>query len=235
MLFKEQHLPTQVFNVGVDSIFRDRTKFPSASEYVVMFDSVFQNVVHVELVFAIYEKTGTENYVNLHIEELSPNLIANSNFISGSFCQLPLVTNVNTYNTSLYKCIKTFEKPLAKLAKLHIKFIDSTGKIYPMRDHFLKFEVSCLRFNGKANEWSNNELFSQTVSVLQPAVPKTNNDNDKLDIKINVPDQYDLEILKIAFKSACNTLRSYKLSRNIYNMKYDELKTQFKILAQNIK
>jgi hypothetical protein len=70
--------------------------------------------------------------------------------------------------------------------------------------------------------------------VLQPAVARTNNDNDKIDVKINVPDQYDLDLLKIAFKSACNTLRSYKLSQNAYNMKYDELKTQFKTLAQNM-
>jgi hypothetical protein len=182
------------------------------------------------MVFAAYEKTGTDLYVNLQIDELSPNLIANANHISGSFCQLPMTQQLNVYNTSLYKCIKTFEKPLAKLSKLTISFLGSEGKLYTMRDHFLRFEIMCLKFSGK--EWTNNELFSQVVSVLQLATPKIYSSN--VAININVPEQYTMEMLKTAFKSATTTLRSYNLSSSVHKTKYNELTKEFKILAAKI-
>jgi hypothetical protein len=230
MEFKERKLPTEIKNIGVDSKYRDLAKFPTDSEYTVYFDSTFQNVVSVNLVFAVYEKTGTDLFVNLHIEELSPNLIANSNHISGSFCQLPMTTAFNTYDTSMYRCVKYFEKPLAKLSKLSIKFIDSAGKIYPMSSHFLKFEITCLKFIGR--EWTNNELFSNSVSVLQLAGPKKTNENVVINIK--TPEQYNMDMLKTAFKSACDTLRSYGLAEHLFQEKYRELRREFKMKASKI-
>jgi hypothetical protein len=230
MDFKEKRLPAEIKNIGVDSRYRDTIKYPSVSQYVYDFDNVFQNVVSVNLVFATYEKTGTDLYVNLHIDELSPNLIANANHISGSFCQLPMTHQLNVYNTSMYKCIKTFEKPLAKLSKLTISFLGSDGKLYMMRDHFLRFEIMCLKFSGK--EWTHNELFSQVVSVLQLATPKVRSSNVAVSIK--VPENYTMEMLKSAFKSATTTLRSYNLSSSDHKSKYNELTTEFKLLAAKI-
>ncbi len=230
MDYKEKKLPTETKNIGVDSRHRDITKFPNPSQYTVYFDNIFQNVVSVSLVFAVYEKTGTELYVNLHIEEMSPNLISNSNHVSGSFCQLPMTTTLNTYDTSMYKCTKQFEKPLAKLSKLTIKFINSNGDLYYMRDHFLKFEVSCLKFVGK--EWANNELFTNTISVMQLNGYKKSADN--VIVSIKVPPLYDMSILKTAFKSACDTLRSYNLPSTVFDKKYKELKEEFKQLAARI-
>jgi hypothetical protein len=230
MDYKEKKLPTDTKNVGVDSRHRDMTKFPTPSEYIVYFDNVFQNVVSVSLVFAVYEKTGTELYVNLYIDEMSPNLISNSNHVSGSFCQLPMTTALNTYDSSMYKCAKQFEKPLAKLSKLTIKFTNSGGDIYMMRDHFLKFEVNCLKFIGR--EWTNNELFTNTISVMQLNGYKKSTDN--VIVTIKVPSVYDMDILKTAFKSSCDTLRSYNLPTNVFDKKYRQLKDDFKQLASRL-
>jgi hypothetical protein len=227
MDYKEKKLPTETKNIGVDSRHRDMTRFPNASQYTVYFDNVFQNVVSVSLVFAVYEKVGTDLYVNLHIEEMSPNLISNSNHISGSFCQLPMTNALNTYDTSMYKCTKQFEKPLAKLSKLTMKFINSTGELYDMHDHFLKFEINCLKFIGK--EWANNELFTNTISVMQ--LRGSTKTAENVIVSIKVPPEYDMGMLKMAFKSACETLRSYNLSSSVFNKKYNELKDEFKQLA----
>lgn len=229
MLFEDKEFPTYVKNVGIDSKYRDLTKYPSASEYVVVFDDVFHNIVSVQLVFAVYEKTGTETYVNLRIDELSPNLVANSSYITGSFCQLPMVQPVNVYDMSMFKTIKQFDRPLSKLGRLTIQFVDSDGKSYPMRDHFLKFEVVCLRFNSEAAEWNNNEMFSSRVTALQPS--RMGGDTA---IKIIVPDRYDLNMLKNAFKAAYNKLKASNLAPGTSKAKYAELKNEFKLLASRL-
>jgi hypothetical protein len=230
MDYKEKKLPTDIKNVGVDSRHRDMIKFPTPSEYIVYFDNVFQNVVSVSLVFAVYEKSGVDLYVNLYIDEMSPNLISNSNHVSGAFCQLPMTNALNTYDSSMYKCIKQFEKPLAKLSKLTIKFTSSTGEIFHMRDHFLRFEINCLKFIGK--EWTNNELFANTISVMQLNGYKKSSEN--VIVSIKVPPTYNMDILKTAFKSACDTLRSYNLSANLYEKKYKQLKDEFRQLASRL-
>ncbi len=183
---------------------------------------------NVALVFAVYEKIGVDLYTNIYIDELSPNLVSNSNHIAGSFCQLPMTSALNVYDTSMYKSIKLFEKPLSKLSKLSIKFIDADGVIQPMRDHFLKFEITTLKFIGR--EWVNNELFSNTISVMQLAGENKQYLND-VAINIKLPDKYDMEILIMSFKSACDTLRSYNLPSPTFNQKYQQLKSDFKKLA----
>jgi hypothetical protein len=195
----------------------------------VVFDDVFHNVVSVQLVFAVYEKTGTETYVNLRIDELSPNLIANSSYITGSFCQLPMIQPINMYDTSMFKIIKLFDRPLAKLGKLTIQFVNSDGKEYPMIDHFLKFELVCLRFNSEGAEWNNNEMFSSSVTALQPS--RMGGDTA---IRIIVPERYDLDMLKYAFKAACNKLKASNLAPGTQKAKYAELKNEFKMLAAKL-
>jgi hypothetical protein len=128
----------------------------------------------------------------------------------------------------MYKCIKIFEKPLSKLTKLSIKFIDAAGIAHPMQEHFLKFEVTTLKFIGK--EWVNNELFSNTISVMQLAGGSKQQMNDVI-VSIKLPENYNMEILITSFKSACDTLRSYNLAPQIFNQKYIQLKNDFKKLA----
>lgn len=231
MIFEEKFFPIETYNLGIDSGFRDKNKYPNSYDYVVIFDNIFKNVVSVQLVFAVYENSGTDKYVNLHIDELSPNLISNSQYISGSFCQLPTLQAKNVYDTSMYKCIKTFEKPLSKLSRMTIRFINSNGDIYPMRDHFLKFEIQCLKFSGKVKEWKNNELFTQSVSMYEPSAASKQVSKPSTSY-LNVPEKYDLEILKTAFKSACEQLRAQAYPKAVYNIKYNELKDEFRKYAQ---
>lgn len=233
MIFEEKFFPIETFNVGIDSAYRDKTKYPSPSEYIIPFDNIFKNVVSVQLVFAVYEKNGVESYVNLYIEELSPNLVANTSAISGSFCQLPLINTQNIYESSMYTCIKNFDKPLAKLGRLTIRFLKASGEVYPMREHFLKLEVRCLRFGGKTKEWTNNEMFTQSVSVYEPtAVAKKKQAvSTSTSILLKVPDVYDIDILKTAFKSAAETLRMQGLPQGTYKKRYEELKEEFRRLA----
>jgi hypothetical protein len=126
----------------------------------------------------------------------------------------------------MYKCIKTFEKPLSKLSRMTIRFINTNGEIYPIRDHFLKFEIQCLKFSGKVKEWKNNEVFTQSVSMYEPSSVASNKSY------LNIPEKYDLEILKTAFKSACEQLRAQAYPKEVYNIKYNELKDEFRKYAQ---
>lgn len=228
MIFEEKFFPIEVTNVGVDSSYRDKEKYPNPSEYTMNFETIFKNVVTVQLVFAVYERTGIDPYVNLWIDEMSPNLVSNSNHVSGSFCQLPLTASLNVYNSSMYKCSKTFEKPLAKLSKLTIRFLKGDGTPYPMKEHFLKFEVSCLKFSGKTKEWTNNEMFAPSISMYEPSLTPAS--------KIfNLPVTYDLDLLKTAFKSACDRLRAQQLPNATFIIKYEELKGEFKRLAGSLR
>ena len=232
MIFEEKLLPVETYNLGLDSNFRDMAKYPNAAEYVIPFDNIFKNVVSFQLVFAVYEKNGTESYVNLYIEEMSPNLVANTSAISGSFCQLPLINTQNVYETSMYKCIKTFEKPLAKLSRLTIRFLKANGDVYPMKDHFMKFEVQCMKFSGNTKEWKNNEFLAQGVTMYEPTVrPSAHAHANTNEVILKVPDNYDIDMLKMALNSAIDVLKSQALPSEVYNQKYKQLKEEFKRLC----
>lgn len=229
MIFEEKFFPIEVTNVGVDSKYRDLEKHETPAEYAMNFESIFKNVVTVQLVFAVYEKAGIDPYVNLWIEEMSPNLVSNTNYVSGSFCQLPLTSSLNVYNSSMYKCSKTFEKPLSKLSKLSIRFLRGDGTLYPMKEHFLKFEISCLKFSGgKTKEWTNNEMFAPSISMYEPSLTSASK-------HFNLPSTYDIDLLKVAFKAACDRLRAQQLPQATFQLKYEDLKIEFKRLASSLR
>jgi hypothetical protein len=225
-------VPSQIFNVGIDSAFRDKLVYPNPSSYTISFDNIFKNVASVELVYAIYEKNGVDLYINMQVDELSPNLISNSNHISGSFCQLPLIHPLNSYDSSTYKSIKIFDKPLSKLAKFTIKFLKPDGSLYNMRDHMLRFEVNCMKMNGTPKEF--NEIISNSVNIMSSkAFDRGTGSGANVDIYslLHLPDNYNMETLKMAFKSASDTLRSQVTDKHTYKTKYQELRNAFKSLA----
>jgi hypothetical protein len=86
---------------------------------------------------------STDPYVNLIIDELAYNLDSNSSHVRGSFTQLPMAYNTNTYSKQTFRSIKRFKTPLAKLSRFTVKFTTSNGSLYAMRDHFLRFEIIC--------------------------------------------------------------------------------------------
>jgi hypothetical protein len=240
-MFEEKVVPYDVYNVGIDSRYRDISKFLNPYEYVISFDNIFKNVISVQLVFAVYEKNGTDLYVNLHIDELSPNLISNSNFITGSFCQLPMLQPLNSYDSGMYKCIKVFEKPLAKLSRLSIKFLNPDGSLYPMRDHFLKFEINCMKPSSGAGVWKSNEIFAPGISVFQSQNQShTQNNQRKAEgawdpyALLNVPNTYDVDVLKTAFKSASEVLKAQCEDKQVLKVRYKDLKEAFKHLIEKL-
>lgn len=127
--------------VVVDSRFRDVTQYPNANSFVIDFDTPFKNVMSIELVYAVYDKLGTERYMNLYIPEISSFLKSNNNIIEGAFTQLPLVKHVNEYTSEKFKSIKSFDPPLAKLSRLTLNMISEKGQPYPIRDYFMRFEI----------------------------------------------------------------------------------------------
>ena len=146
MILEERILPVDVAYVSIDS--RKRSElYPNPNNYVVPFDRVFQDVVSVELVYAIYPKFGDEDYVNLYIDELESNMISNCKEISGSFTQLPLLQPKNVYTREIYRSIRVFTTPLLKLGRFTIRFIGHDGRPYPIKEHLLRFEIQTLKMH----------------------------------------------------------------------------------------
>lgn len=136
---------TRTHYFSVDSRNRDTTAFPSSSSYQTELPEPLRNIISVELVYASFEKLGTENYVNLHVEELVPNLLANANGLNGVFAQLPCIASgTNEYTQDMFRSIKTFEPMCSQLARMRIRFLDHAGVVAStMSDHFLRFEITC--------------------------------------------------------------------------------------------
>jgi hypothetical protein len=215
---KSVDVPTETFNIGIDSEFRDKQKYPNPHTYTVAFDNVFKNVVSVELVLAMYGKFTIDQYINLCIEELSPNLESNSNYVRGSFTQLPLLDNLNRYDRGMYESVKVFEKPIAKLHKFTIRFITPSGQDYPIREHFLRFQVTCMRSQA-INEWKNLEVISKSIPVFSSGMfnPKE---------VLGLPEVYSDEMLTKAFKEKARLYKGYDAVR------YDECKRALKMLLE---
>lgn len=139
--------------VCVDSRYRDQTIYPNPASYVMLFEDVLRNVVSVELVSAVYETIGPDIYLSLHIDEFNTSTISNSASIKTSFTTLPLGNITNVYHCHQFQSITRLENPILKLNKLTIRFIAPSGKLYPMKDHLLRFEISTLK-NVKIPDWN---------------------------------------------------------------------------------
>lgn len=228
--YEEKVIPVETFYIFVDSRFRDTTTYISPSQYVINFENVFKNVITVELVYAIYGRSGQENekYVNLYIEELSPNIVSNHNASSGAFTQLPFHIDNNSlyeYSNQTYSSIRKFEKPLMKLSKLSLTFLDKDKKIFPITDHILRFEVTCFRMNDNTEEWDNFRIISNSVRSTEPIIKK-----DPYVLLGVSQGRFDLNILANAFKQKAKTLRKSGMTK----ASYDELKEAFTYLAKSL-
>lgn len=167
MQYVEQKVPVRVHNYALDSRLRNTELYPEPNQYVVDIPTPFRNVVKVDLVSAVYQKFGIENYVNLHIEELSGNLESNNSNVRGIFAQLPLLYPLNFFTKDDMRATRLFERPLSRLARLTISFLDFDGRPYPMQDHTLRFEVHALKNAGDV-ENRHLDLFSDYANVYVP-------------------------------------------------------------------
>ena len=127
--------------VVIDSRFRDMDKYPSVNSFVVNFDTPFKEVISIEMVYAVYDKLGTEKYVNVYIPEISSFLKSNNNAVEGAFTQLPLIQHLNEYTSQQFRSIKVFDPPLAKLNRFTLNITSEKGLPYPFHDYFMRFEI----------------------------------------------------------------------------------------------
>lgn len=252
MLLEEQVVPVDVSYLSMDSRKRNMQLFPDASRYVVDFDRVFKDVVSVELVYALYGKFGDEDYVNLYIDELVPNMVSNCTQIGGSFTQLPLLLPKNEYTRDKFRSIKVFPTPLNKLAKFSVRFMGFDGIAYPIREHMLRFEITCLKFHLKKNVVLTREAISVWVPPDSGLTDATNDIADlEMQTRVQVPVQepsesscrrtlgippkpfvlFEVQQVANAFKARSATLRQ---SGNPAGTYLPELKCAFKVLARKI-
>ena len=133
----------------IDSRDRDTKIHPEPNTYVLKLNDIVKNIFSVKLVYALYPKHGNEFYTNLHIEEFAPNGVSNNRYLMESFTQIPMMNYYNEYKSELSDKIgKYFELPIPKLTQLTIKFINYGGELAIMGEHFLKFEIEHLIYDG---------------------------------------------------------------------------------------
>ena len=128
--------------IFVDSRKRDTFQYPSPGEYVADLQEVAKNVEAVELVMAVFPQAGPDLVVNLDISELNENILTNCGGIGASFAQLPNTKAVNEYTAGELRSMRRFRVPMEKLSKLSIAWTDTDGGVYPMGEHFLRFEIA---------------------------------------------------------------------------------------------
>lgn len=237
MDFIEEKIPVKIFHVAIDSRFRDKAKYPNAAEYIVEFPQAFKNVVYVQLVLAIYDKFGTEQYVNLYIDELASNLVSNNNIISGAFTQLPLIHPLNKYDQTMFESVKLFEQPLSKLGRLSIKMMSYDGSLYPIKDHYLRFEIACCKYDASV-ENRNLEVVAKYARVYLPSRTKTQTIQENIEaipktpIEIlDLPSIYTLQTLIQAFRRKKELLRM----QNADAAQHQEVISAFKTLSKTFK
>jgi hypothetical protein len=230
--YQEKIVPLETFYIFVDSRARDTSSYISPSQYAVVFDDVFKNVISVELVHAIYGRNGqeTEKYVNMHIEELTPNIISNQTASKSAFTQLPFFNTVDDtyeYNKQTYASIRRFEKPLMKLSKLSITFMDKEKRMFPITDHILRFKVNCIRINDTTEEWDNSRVITNNGRPVEYEQVIKKDPYSLLGVSKG---NYDVNVLASAFKQKARSLRKDGMTKTAY----DELKDAFANLARNL-
>jgi hypothetical protein len=133
----------------IDSRDRNISIHPEPNTYVLKLNDIVKNIFSVKLVYALYPKHGNEFYTNVHIEEFAPNAVSNNRYLMESFTQIPMMNYYNEYKSELSDKIgKYFELPIPKLTQLTIKFINYGGELAIMGEHFLKFEIEHLIYDG---------------------------------------------------------------------------------------
>jgi hypothetical protein len=220
----DKHIETHF--LFVDSRSRDSTAFVSPTQYVVQFDNVLKNVVCVELVYALYGRSsGNDTYVNLHIEELDQDIITQPKTRKVAFTQLPFFEAINDkyeYSQQKYRSIRRFSKPLVELDRLSITFTRDDGTFFPVTEHLLRFEITCIEQMKHAVVEELGDIDIRAVNITQPKNPYI---ILGLDNGVN-----NIDTLISAFKKKSLQLRNDGFS----NSAYEELKNAFASVAKTL-
>jgi hypothetical protein len=217
---------SNVFTVFIDSRCRDMTQYITPSKYTIHFLTEFSNVVSVELVHAIYGKgNNTDKYTNLHIDEIESSVISHVKACHGAFTQLPFCNshNVNElfeYTQSQFSCIHVLQQPLLNLSKLSFAFTDRDGSVFPIADHILRFNITCLKQIDTSNENNTvNNLQEHHIRIDPYTLLGVSHINLNLDTLVD-----------------CFKMKAKELRRDGYTKDaYEQLKSAFSFLAQTLK
>lgn len=225
--FIEHKVPVTQHVVCIDSQQRSTVNYPDPSFYAFDLPTPLKNVLSVELVYAMYMCPSVQDlYVNLVIDDLPCKLISNIN-TANVFTQLPADKQSNIYTSQLYRSIILLDKPLQKLGRLSIRFVNKTGQMFPIGEQYLRFEIVCSKY-----EHPDLESISQTMSMVQTvrSQPVAISASDPY-ILLGVDKNCSLSRLIHVFKEKSKTLKYKSGSQH----EYDRLKQSFVLVAQDIK
>jgi hypothetical protein len=174
----------------IDSRDRDSTKHANANEYIIDLDNIIKNIVNIEFWYAQYTKpTTSEHYINMHIQEFDVDNFTKNNNFKDAFVQLPLTgDNVIILSGSDYGSTKTFQTPLSKLSKLHVRFTQYNGDLFEnMTEHLLRFKVTYIQSDQvvendllSSNDHNNNNTKSDKDEESAPMAANTDALEDDL-------------------------------------------------------
>jgi hypothetical protein len=191
-------------NILIDSRERNLDIFPESNKYVINLEDTIKNVISFNLEYAVYPKHGIEFYVNMHIEEINYNRLSSNRWLRDSFIQLPLIDYLNEFKSDESNKVE-FPKPISKLSKLSISFIDFAGNPYSMGEHFLRFNLEYYVYDGNP-EYHIQEI--QDILYFQ-----------------NLPRNYTLKILNDIYistkKNVSNKNELKKLKIQYFQLKHE--------------
>lgn len=212
------------YNIVIDSRSRTTESYPFPNMYVVDLPHVLKNITSVELVFALYEKANAslqDTYVNLKVDELQYNTLSNNNNLTQSFTQLVFTSSCAgpcTYDATMFRSIKYFDQPLSKLGRMTISFVSSDGIPFDISEHFLRFEVKCIKSDSPISKHNDGTIAQDvhTMSLKEGLI--------LFDLQPN----YTLPILITAFKKKSKLFNMLNTNAS----EREHAKNMFKILAR---
>jgi hypothetical protein len=191
-------LACTVHNVCIDSRSRDTAVYPNTFAYVIPLTDTLQNVMDIELTYAQYSVDSeaspfgpSPSYIILSIDECTPNnFAATSPALAGAYTILPLSraaslsSSLIEYTRDMYRSIKRFPAPKAKLSRMTISFRAPDGSpLTSLSDHLLRFEV---RSAPVVSPLSGNTQRRHTEEVLSSVLPKLNRRLRALEASLDV-------------------------------------------------
>jgi hypothetical protein len=125
--------------VSVSSKDRDRSIYPSVSNYIIDLPNEFKNIYSIELIQAIIpakNNADEEPYLLLNIGEISDVVLSNDKNISDSFAILQPNTPIKAggfmqIDKRIHEnTVKYYKTPKANLSRMTIKILDSLGDVF---------------------------------------------------------------------------------------------------------
>lgn len=125
--------------LSISSKDRDRTIYPSVSNYIIELPNEFKNIYSVELIQAIIpakNNADEEPYLLLNISEINDVVLSNDKNISDSFAILQPNNPIKAggfmqIDKRIHEnTVKYYKTPKANLSKMTVKILDSLGEVF---------------------------------------------------------------------------------------------------------